>query len=163
MDTYGFTKIMGGISVTRIRLVYIEWARRHGLSYNVLAVLYTAYNNDGCTQKSICREWGLTKQTANNTCMSLKRSGIITQTQGTKDKREMNIHLTEKGLAFATPIIRGLLEIESRCISRLGENAEKLVELYVDYAEKFETEFAKSTTPSAAPKRDYGKEGKNGT
>lgn len=147
MDTYSFTKIMGGISVTRIRLVYIEWAKRHGLSYNVLAVLYTAYNNDGCTQKSICREWGLLKQTANNTCMSLKRSGIITQTRSTKDKREMNIHLTEKGMAFAEPVIRGLLEIESRVIDRLGGNAQKLMDLYVDYAEKFETEFAKSTVP----------------
>ena len=142
MDTYSFTQIMGGISVTRIRLVYIEWAKRHGLSYNVLAVLYTAYNNDGCTQKSICREWGLLKQTANNTCKSLKQSGIITQTQSAKDKREMNIHLTEKGMKFAGPIIRGLLEIESRVISRLGGNAEKLVEMYVEYAEAFETEFS---------------------
>ncbi|MCM1546347.1 MAG: MarR family transcriptional regulator [Clostridiales bacterium] len=145
MDTYSFTKIMGGISVTRIRLVYIDWAKRHGLSYNVLAVLYTAYNSDGCTQKSICREWGLLKQTANNTCTNLKKAGIITQTQGVKDKREMNIHLTEKGMAFAEPIIRGLLEIESRAIGSLGENAQKLMDLYVDYAEKFETEFAKST------------------
>ena len=136
---------MGGISVTRIRLVYIAWAKKHGLSYNVLAVLYTAYNNDGCTQKSICQEWGILKQTANNTCKSLKQAGIITQTQGVKDKRETNIHLTEKGLAFAKPIIDGLLEVETRAISSLGENAEKLVELYVDYAEKFETEFAKST------------------
>lgn len=147
MDTYGFTKIMGGISVTRIRFVYIEWAKKHGLSYNVLAVLYTAYNNEGCTQKSVCREWGLLKQTANNTCMNLKRAGMITQTRGTKDKREMNIHLTEKGMAFAEPIIRGLLEIETRVINRLGENAEKLMELYVDYAEKFETEFANATAP----------------
>ncbi|MDE7439450.1 MAG: MarR family transcriptional regulator [Clostridia bacterium] len=147
MDTYGFTKIMGGISVTRIRLVYIEWAKKHGLSYNVLAVLYTAYNNDGCTQKSICQEWGLLKQTVNNTCMSLKKSGIITQTKGAKDKRETNIHLTEKGLAFAEPIISGLLEIETRVIDRLGDNAQTLVDLYVDYAEKYEEEFAKSTSP----------------
>ena len=147
MNTYEFTKIMGGISVTRIRLVYIAWAKKHGLSYNVLAVLYTAYNNDGCTQKSICREWGLLKQTANNTCQSLKKSGIITLTQGVKDKREMNIHLTEKGMEFAEPVIRGLLEIESRAIKRLGDNAEKLVKLYVAYAETFETEFAKSAVP----------------
>lgn len=145
MDTYGFTKVMGGISVTRIRLVYINWAKRHGLSYYVLAVLYTVYNNDGCTQKSICREWGLLKQTANNTCKSLKKAGIITQTQGVKDKREMNIHLTEKGLKYAEPIIKELLEIETRTIGLLGENAQKLMDLYVDYAEKFETEFTKST------------------
>lgn len=137
---------MGGISVTRIRMVYIEWAKRHGLSYNVLAVLYTAYNNDGCTQKSICREWGLLKQTANNTCQSLKNAGIITLTKGVKDKREMNIHLTEKGMEFTKPIISGLLEVETRVINRLGDNARRLMDLYVDYAEKFETEFAKSIT-----------------
>lgn len=135
---------MGGISVTRIRLVYIDWAKKHGLSYNVLAVLYTVYNNDGCTQKSICAEWGLLKQTANNACMNLKREGVITQTQGVKDKREMNIHLTEKGRAYAEPIIKGLMEIETRAIGSLGGNAEKLVKLYVDYAEKFEREFAKA-------------------
>ena len=117
------------------------------MTYNVLAVLYTAYNNDGCTQKSICHEWGLLKQTANNTCQNLKRDGIITLTKGVKDKREMNIHLTEKGLAYAEPIIRGLLEIESRVISRLGENAQKLMDLYVDYAEKFETEFSNANVP----------------
>ncbi|MCM1438908.1 MAG: MarR family transcriptional regulator [Roseburia sp.] len=145
MNTYEFIKVMGGIAVTRIRLIYIDWAKRHGLTYYVLAVLYTAYNNDGCTQKSICQEWGLLKQTANNTCKSLKKAGIIMQTQGAKDKREVNIHLTEKGMAFAEPIIRGLLEIESRAIDSLGENAQKLMDLYVDYAEKFETEFANST------------------
>lgn len=138
---------MGGISVTRIRLVYIGWAKRHGLSYNELAVLYTAYNNVGCTQKSVCREWGLTKQTANNTCKALKKSGIIMQTKGVRDKRETNIHLTEKGLAYAEPVIRGLLEVETRVIDKLGENAQKLMDLYVDYAEKFETEFA--TKPNA--------------
>lgn len=134
---------MGGISVTRIRLVYIEWAKKHGLSYNVLAVLYTVYNNDGCTQKSICQEWGLLKQTTNNTCKSLKQSGVITQTQSPKDRREANIHLTEKGLAFATPIIQGLLEIESKVISALGEDrAQELLDLYVSYAEEFEKGFA---------------------
>lgn len=142
MDTYGFTKIMGGISVTRIRLVYIEWAKRHGLSYNALAVLYTAYNNDGCTQKSICQEWGLLKQTANNTCKILKQSGIITQTQSVKDKREMNIHLTENGLKFAEPIIQGLLAIESQVIAGLGQNAQQLVDLYVTYANEFEKAFS---------------------
>lgn len=137
---------MGGISVTRIRLVYIEWAKRHGLSYNVLAVLYTAYNNDGCTQKSICHEWGILKQTANNTCKSLKQSGILTLTQGAKDKREMNIHLTEKGLEFTKPIVSGLMEIESRVINALGtDRAQELLDLYVAYADEYEKEFAKAT------------------
>ena len=44
--------------------VYEEWAKEQGLSLNGLLILYSLYEGqEGCTQKQICRQWLIPKQT----------------------------------------------------------------------------------------------------
>lgn len=88
MEPYEFMKSMGE-RANRVNQIYAAWAKRHGMNYNILAVLYTTYNNDQCSQKFVCEEWCLPKQTVNTTCRDLIASGIITQVQSTEDKREI--------------------------------------------------------------------------
>ena len=108
-----------------------------------MAVLYTAYHNDKCSQKYICEEWSVPKQTVNTTCRDLMAAGIIEQSQSTGDKRETCISLTEKGKAFAYPLVNELLEIEGRILGGLGEEKIKLFfDLLIAYTETVEKEFA---------------------
>lgn len=142
METYEFMKRTGE-RANRINRLYADWAKSKGVSYNVMAVLYTAYHNDKCSQKYVCEEWSVPKQTVNTTCRDLMAKGIIEQVQSTGDKREICISLTEKGKAFANPLVGELLAIETRILSRMGQDRIKeFFDLYADYTEIVAEELA---------------------
>lgn len=141
MKAYEFMKRTGE-RANKINRIYADWAKAHGVNYNVMAVLYTAYNNDKCSQKYICEEWSVPKQTVNTTCRDLIASGIIEQTQSNGDKREICISLTKKGKAFATPLVCELLEIENRILDSMGQDKIKeFFDLYMAYTDVVEKEF----------------------
>lgn len=142
METYEFMKITGE-RANAINRKYAEWAKLHGVNYNIMAVLYTAYHNQNCSQKFICEEWQIPKQTVNTTCRDLIRSGIIEQKQSTGDKREICISLTEKGKEFANPLVCELLEIENRILNYMGqEKTKSLFDLLISYSKIVEKEFS---------------------
>lgn len=141
METYEFMKTMGK-RTNRVNQIYSDWARAYGINYNILSVLYTAYKNDKCSQKYICEQWCIPKQTVSTTCKDLMERGIITQAQNAEDKRASDLSLTEKGRKFAEPIVGELLNIESRVLDRMGkENVMKFFDLYRIYVEDIEIEF----------------------
>jgi len=142
METYEFMKRTGE-RTNKINRIYADWAKRQGVNYNVMAVIYTAYHNDKCSQKYICDEWSVPKQTVNTTCRDLMASGIIEQVQSTGDKREICISLTEKGRAFANPLVTELLEIENRILDSMGQDRIKqFYDLLIAYTETVAKEFA---------------------
>lgn len=144
MEPYEFMKSMGE-RANRVNQIYAAWAKRHGVNYNILAVLYTTYKTDQCSQKFVREEWCLPKQTVNTTCRDLIASGIITQVQSTEDKREIRISLTPKGRLFAAPIVTELLEIENSVLTRMGkDDVMRFFNLYHAYVECIELEFEHS-------------------
>ena len=46
-------------------LMYEEWSKQRGLSYNCVMVLYSLCEDKDCTQKKIAQKWLLPKQTIN--------------------------------------------------------------------------------------------------
>lgn len=144
METYEFMKTMGE-RANRVNQIYSAWAKKQGVSYNVLSVLYTAYKNEKCSQKYICEQWCLPKQTVSTTCMDLIARGIIVQAQSVEDKRASYISLTEKGLNFAAPIVGELLHLERRVLDRMGaDDVMRFFRLYCAYVADMEIEFANS-------------------
>ena len=126
----------------RIHGLYASWARVRGINYNILAVLCSVYKNSGCTQRHICDEWCLAKQTVNTTCKELISSGLLVLEQGQNDKRETSLALTDEGKRFVSPIIEELSGIEKRIYNKLGcGNVDKLMALYMEYAALTEAEF----------------------
>src|SRR5690606_2125544 len=84
-----------------------RWVQQLGLTYTHFAVLYTLANSpDGqCTQKQICDEHYLPKQTVFNICKEYREKGWIEFHPGTKDKRERIMRLTTIGKAQAKPVL----------------------------------------------------------
>lgn len=129
----------------RIHGLYAVWARKKGINYNILAVLCSVYKTQGCTQRHICDEWCLAKQTVNTTCKELIGKGLLTAEQKTTDKRETSLVLTESGYSFVEPICEELNSVEKHIYEALGkEKVDKLLELYLEYAELTEIQFRKS-------------------
>ena len=144
METYEFMRVVGE-RTSKIDKVYHDCAKSHVISYNVLAVLYTAYKNENCSQKYICEEWYVPKQTVNTICKDLIKLGIITQVHNPEDRRQACISLTKKGKELAEPIVSELLEIESRVLARMGNSDTlQLLKLYCDFVESIEIEFEDS-------------------
>ena len=141
METYEFMK-NGSELFNKIYNNYSLWAKRHGISYNELSVLYTVFNNGKCTQKCICDEWFLPKQTVNSVCKNMIKTVIIIMEQNPMDKRETLISLTPKGRSIAEPITNELLTVEENVMQSMGK--EKLIQfmsLYREYALIVEQKF----------------------
>lgn len=141
METYAFMKKLGK-ETSKIQQYYIAWAKKQGVNYNILAVLYVIYKNGKCLQKNISDEWSIPKQTVNATCKSMLANGLIKQEKNDADRREIFLSFTEKGKELAVPIVESLLAIESGVLNRMGEETTELfLQMFSAYADYMEHEF----------------------
>lgn len=118
-----------------------QWINKLGLSYNHFAVLYCLANaQDGqCTQKHICDEWYLPKQTVFNICKEYKEKGWIEFSESPTDKREKILHLTQTGQAYAEPILQKTQTISEQAFAKFGDKKTKqLFALMQEFSEIFQ-------------------------
>ncbi len=102
-------------------LMYEEWSKRRGLSYNSVMVLYSIVEApDTCTQKKIHEKWLLPKQTINTILKEFERRDLITLSPLPTDKRNKLIHPTASGQEYAQKIISDLRELELYVLETLG-------------------------------------------
>lgn len=103
--------------------LYSGWAKQHGLSYHTLFTLYAIYYGGGsCTQKQICEEWLIPKQTVSSILKALERRGYVRCEVQPEDRRNKNILLTPAGAAYAKTVLEELDKMEKRVARRLGKN-----------------------------------------
>lgn len=91
---------------------FIDYAKMQSVIFSELQVLYSLYTNEKCTQKQICDEWSLPKQTVNTICKAFMQKGLIQFITHTGDQREKWLALTHAGEQYAMPIISPLLDLE---------------------------------------------------
>lgn len=121
--------------------LYRIWAKRHGLNYNALVILYTLYDYKVCTQKQICEWWALPKQTVHGILSDFEKQAYITITENEKNKRERLITFTEMGNTYATKILEKLHMMEEKAMQQLGdEQREQLIACNTRYYELLKEE-----------------------
>lgn len=100
-----------------------DWIKKMGLTHTHFTVLYTLANTeDGqCTQKQICEEHYLPKQTVFNICKEYREKGWITFQTGEKDKRERILRLTDTGKAQAEPLLQATKTMCDRAFKSFGK------------------------------------------
>lgn len=123
----------------RIVELYADWAKQEGLSYNKLAVIMTIFYGEKATQREICSEWALPKQTVSTICKGFEQTGLITYTAGTEDNREKYMALTAKGLATYRPVMEKLQAVEFYALQKMGDEK---VALMLACMEQFTSAFA---------------------
>ena len=130
-----------GKHISEIDSAVNQWIKKLGLSYNHFAVLYSLANApDGqCTQKQICDEWYLPKQTVFNICKEYKEKGWIEFEISPNDKREKIMRLTPDGRATAEPILQKTLSISEQAFSDFGKKKTmQLFTLMREFSETFQ-------------------------
>ena len=117
---------------TAILDLYVQWAKRHGLSANEFFILYMLGHGGACTQKEVSEEWRLPKQTVSFVCKHLESKGWIQSTPDTRDKRGRLICLTPQGKEVVLPMVNTLNEIEMQTAQLFGVDklSELLTQLY---------------------------------
>ncbi len=108
-------------SVIQLRGLYSLWSSTHGISYNEMLVLYALREKGYCTQKSLCENYRLPRQTMNNVIAALRKRGLLTIDPRLSRGREKAFVLTETGRERAQPLIDALEQFETRAASLAGE------------------------------------------
>jgi DNA-binding MarR family transcriptional regulator len=107
-------------AISRTRAVYAAWAKKKNTNYHELLVLYFLHEFGNQTQKQICDERGIAKQTINNVIVDFVKIGYIRMAQDEKDKREKVAILTEKGREYARELILPLCAMEEAAARKIG-------------------------------------------
>lgn len=122
--------------------LYSQWAKRHGLTYNKVAIFYTLHYQEWATQSQVCREWGISKQTLSTICKEMEREGYISYDVPLADKREKLMRLTPKGRDVIGPHMNELETIESKSLDTIGTHR---FESMLDTMHQFLTQFSEES------------------
>lgn len=122
--------------------IYSEFAKMSGLSDCAFWLMYSICEANGeCTQKEICGQWTMSKQTVNSALKGLEKNGYITLKSSETDKRSKYITLTEKGAEFARENIDIVFELEQLALQKMSDaDRIALIENNRKYQELFRAE-----------------------
>lgn len=123
-------------AIIKFRGIYSAWSYNHGISYNEMLVLYTIREKGYCTQKQICDNYLLPRQTMNHVFISLRNNGFLQYSKENSSGKEKAFVLSEKGKIYAEPFLQSLDIVESRAVELLGDKKiEMLTSLLLEYDE----------------------------
>ena len=123
-------------AIIKFRGIYSGWSLEHGISYNEMLVLYTIREFGYCTQRQICDNYLLPRQTMNHVFLGLRNQGILQYSKEFSKGKEKAFVLSEKGKEYAAPFLQSLNAVESRAIELLGEEKINLLTvLMLEYDE----------------------------
>ena len=101
--------------------LYEKWSRKRGITYNTVLALCTLHNNqEHCTQKMICDQWGLPKQTVNTILKDFENKGYVTFDFLPSDRRNKLILLTDSGKKYASEISSSLNCLDFYATKKMG-------------------------------------------
>lgn len=126
-------------AIIKIRSVYAKWAKFNNVNYHEMLILYTLRDYESCTQKQICEQYLMPKQTINNVIKTLEKLEYIKLETGENNRREKNIVLTEKGKIYSENFMKELNELEEGTVKYFGENKlRKMADIAIKYGEILE-------------------------
>ncbi|MCI6007042.1 MAG: MarR family winged helix-turn-helix transcriptional regulator [Ruminococcus sp.] len=124
-----------------ISMIYEDYARTIGIPYTSLYILNLITLMDNCTQKIICEQTLLPRQTVNTVVTGFYKNNLVELQELPEDRRTKIIHLTQKGKEYAGKIIPHIRKAEKRAMERLSEDQRKaLLQGMAVYCDAFRDE-----------------------
>ena len=122
-------------AVIKFRGIYALWSKKHGIRYNELLVLYTIREEGFCTQKQICDNYLLPRQTMNHVINDMCTRGLLELSPPNCIGREKAFVLSEKGKAYAAPLLDSLGKVEEQAIELIGqEHIQSMAKAFQTYS-----------------------------
>lgn len=108
--------------------VYHKIATYYNLSDSSFWILYALYQNkQGCTQKELCTDWCINKQTINSSIKYLQNKEYIMLKSEENNKKYKRVLITEKGLELAEKTVKKAMEIENRAFKNIDQKEMDMV------------------------------------
>ena len=127
-------------AIIKCRGVYSQWAKRTSVSYNRMLVFYTIRDFGYCTQKQMCDQYLLPRQTINNIVAALCREGLLTEDPSRRQGREKAYVLTSAGADYSARHLASLNAVEDRAAQIFGkERISAMADLVMEYDHALET------------------------
>lgn len=109
---------------------YEDYAKSVDLNFTSLSILSALYETENCTQKMLCEQCFLPKQTVNTAVTAFYKKGWIRMQELPEDRRNKTIHFTEEGQREAKRIMQKVRESERQAMGGLSkEEREQLLSL----------------------------------
>ena len=121
-------------TIIKIRGIYSLWSGLHNISYNEMLVLYTIREYGFCTQKQVCDNYLLPRQTIHNVIVRMKEDNILRPEPQLNAGREKAFVLTEHGQEYAEKFMNSLSEMETCAVALTGtQKLEDLLQLLSEH------------------------------
>lgn len=101
--------------------LYAELSKESGISSTQMMILYYLEYNKEVSQKNLCIDLYLSKQTINSILGQWKEEGIVTLCFADGNQKNKIITLTERGQAYLKKSLFHLHEVEKKVMMRMGE------------------------------------------
>lgn len=132
-------------AIIKFRGMYSRWSSEHNISYHEMLVLYEIRDNGFCTQKQICENYLLPKQTINNVITAMRKDGLLVYDERHSTGREKAFILSEKGKQYAAPLLASLNAVEDRALELMSKDKlQTLTSLMLEYDQALNTAFDES-------------------
>ena len=127
-------------AIIKCRGIYSQWAKKCGSSYNRMLVFYTIREYGYCTQKQMCDQYLLPRQTMNNVVASLCQEGLLAEDPARRQGREKAYVLTTEGQDHSARMLASLNAMEERAAQIIGqERIRTMTALVMEYDRALET------------------------
>ena len=104
-----------------IVMLYNDYARSVGINYTALQVLRYIAELETCTQKNICAQSFLPRQTVNTIITGFCKKGYVELRESAEDHRVKTIHFTKAGKLYADSISQKLQQAEYQTMAQLSD------------------------------------------
>ncbi len=129
---------MISIYFSKMNILYRKLAKKYGLTYNEMLILYIMKKMSPCTQKQIIDEWELPKQTVNSIIKKLEKEKYISFSFDSNNK-EKSIYLTDEGKEFIKRTIDKIESLERNIYNEIGEkDIDITLKIFSNLYNKFE-------------------------
>lgn len=126
-------------AIIQFRGLYAAWSKEHGISYHELLVLYTIREQGFCTQKQICDNYLLPRQTMNHVFLDLRKQGLLELSPEHCTGREKAFVLSDQGKQYAQPLLNALNQVELQTLETFGqENIRSMAKAVFSYDQALE-------------------------
>ncbi len=121
-------------AIIKFKGIYSRWSSEHDISYHEMLVLYEIRENGFCTQKQICENYLLPKQTINNVITAMRKDGILIHDEHHSIGREKAFILSDKGEQYAAPLFDSLNAAEEGALELFGKDKlQTLINFMLEY------------------------------
>jgi DNA-binding MarR family transcriptional regulator len=122
----------------QMNAIYEEYAKSVGLSYTNLYALSIIATQENCTQKTICQQTMMPKQTVHAIITGFWKQGLVQLQELPTDRRNKLIMLTEAGKDYVAGILPKINAAEQSAMLQLKESQRStLLETTKLYMEHF--------------------------